>query len=71
MVNIPISAAFRGEAFIRGMCLWIPKMWIPKGAALIRRQRLFEARCLLEEIRYMIVSSDLHHYADVTLSDLP
>ena len=27
-------------------------MWIPKGAALIRGRRLFEARCLLEEIRY-------------------
>ena len=25
-------------------------MWIPKGAALIRGQRLFEARCLLVEI---------------------
>ena len=28
-------------------------MWIPKGAALIRGLRLFEARCLLEEIQYI------------------
>ena len=28
-------------------------MWTPKGAALIREQRLFEARRLLEEIRYL------------------
>ena len=27
-------------------------MWIPKGAALIRERGLFEARRLLEEIRY-------------------
>ena len=27
-------------------------MWIPKGAAFIRGWRLFEARSLLEEIRY-------------------
>ena len=27
-------------------------MWIPKGAALIRGRHLFEARRLLEEIRY-------------------
>ena len=26
-------------------------MWIPKGATLIRRRRLFTARCLLEEIQ--------------------
>ena len=28
-------------------------MWIPKGAALTRGRRLFEARRLLEEIRYL------------------
>ena len=28
-------------------------MWIPKGLALIRGQRLFEAPCLLEEIRHL------------------
>ena len=33
-----------GEALI--------SMWIPKGAALIRGRLLFEARRLLEEIRY-------------------
>ena len=27
-------------------------MWIPKSDALIREQRLFEVKCLLEEIRY-------------------
>ena len=32
-------------------------MWIPKGAALIRGLRLFEARRLLEEIRYTYVYS--------------
>ena len=28
-------------------------MWIPKGVAFIRGRRLFEARDLLEEIRYV------------------
>ena len=28
-------------------------MWIPKGVALIRGGRLFEARRLLDEIRYI------------------
>ena len=28
-------------------------MWIPKGAALISGRRLFEARRLLEEMRYV------------------
>ena len=28
-------------------------MWIPKGAVLIRGRHLFEARHLLEEIRYV------------------
>ena len=30
-------------------------MWIPKGAALIRGRDLFEARRLLEEIRYVLL----------------
>ena len=30
-------------------------MRIPKGAALIRGQRLFEARRLLDEIRYLFI----------------
>ena len=29
-------------------------MWIPKGATLIRGHRLFEARHLLEEIKYQM-----------------
>ena len=28
-------------------------MWIPKGAAVIRGRRLFDARHLLEETQYM------------------
>ena len=31
-------------------------MWIPKGAELIRRQRLFEARRLLEEIGHVLIA---------------
>ena len=31
-------------------------MWIPKGAELIRRQRLFEARRLLEEIGHALTA---------------
>ena len=30
-------------------------MWIPKGVALIRGRDLFEARRLLEEIRYVLL----------------
>ena len=29
-------------------------MWIPKGDALIRERRLFEVKCLLEEIWYVM-----------------
>ena len=36
-------ALIRGEVLI--------SMWIPKGDALIRGRRLFEVKCLLEEIR--------------------
>ena len=32
-------------------------MWIPKGAALIRGRRLFEARYLLEEIQYLFFTA--------------
>ena len=45
MLSILISAAFIGAALIRGEALI--SMWIPK------MQRLFEARGLLEEIRYI------------------
>ena len=48
-MTILISAAFIVTAFIRGKAL-ISK-WIPKGTALVRERRLFEARRLLEEIR--------------------
>ena len=40
--------------------------WIPKGAALIRRRRLFEARGLLEEIRYSTV---LHSFNSFVFID--
>ena len=49
MVTILIYAAFKGVALIREEAL-VP-MWIPNGAALVRWQRLFETRLLLEEIR--------------------
>ena len=48
MVTILIRPAFLGAVLIRGEALI--SMWIPKDAALIRGQRLFEARRLLEEI---------------------
>ena len=32
-------------------------MWIPKGAALIRGRRSFEALCLLEKIWYLIFTA--------------
>ena len=32
-------------------------MWIPKGAALIRGRPLFEALCLLQEIRYLFFTA--------------
>ena len=36
-------------------------MWVPKSAALIRGQCLFEARCLLEEIWYLSLVSLTPH----------
>ena len=54
IVNIPISAVFRSAALIRRKVLI--SMWIPKSAVLIRGQRLFEVRCLLEEIRYTYIT---------------
>ena len=36
-------------------------MWIPKGATLIRGRRLFEAWCLLEEIRYLFFTGTKIH----------
>ena len=50
MVSILISGAFIGAALIRGEALI--SMWVLKSAAIIRGRRLFEARHLLEEIRY-------------------
>ena len=55
MVTILISPRFIGAALIGGEPLI--SMWIPKGAALIRGQRLFEASCLLEEIRYLFFTA--------------
>ena len=52
MVTILISIAFRGAELIRGEALI--SMWIPRGEALIRGRSLFEARRLLEEIRYIL-----------------
>ena len=54
IVNIPISAVFGSAALIRRKVLI--SMWIPKSAVLIRGQRLFEVRCLLEEIRYTYIT---------------
>ena len=34
-------------------------MWIPKGAALVRGQRLFEARRLSGEIQYKIIFENI------------
>ena len=34
-------------------------MWLPKGVALVRGRRLFEARRLLEEIRHLFKINDL------------
>ena len=50
MVTILISAAFIGAARSKGEALI--SMWTRKNAALNRGRRLFEARRLLEEIRY-------------------
>ena len=50
-MTILISAAFRVAALIREEALI--SLWITKSAALIRGQRLFEARYLLEEIQYI------------------
>ena len=55
MVTILISPAFIGAALIAGEALI--SMWIPKVAALIRGRRLFEAPCLLEEIRYLFFTA--------------
>ena len=33
-------------------------MWVPKGAALIKGRHLFEARPLLEEMRYLFVTGE-------------
>ena len=51
MVTILTRAAFSGPALLEEALI---SMWIPKDAVLIRRRRLFEARRLLEEIRYAI-----------------
>ena len=51
-----ISAVFKDAAFITVEALvraeTLISMWIPKGAVLIRERHLFEARYLLEKIRY-------------------
>ena len=49
MVTILISSVFRIAVVFTGEALI--SMWIPKGTALIRGRRFFEARRLLEEIR--------------------
>ena len=50
MVTVLISTVFRGAALIRGRRLF--QCGHPKVPLLIRGQRLFDARRLLEEIRY-------------------
>ena len=55
MVTILIRPAFLGAVLIRGEALI--SMWIPKDAALIRGQRLFENPCLLEEIQYLFFTA--------------
>ena len=49
MVTILIISVLRVAVVITGEALI--SMWIPKGTALIRGRRFFEARRLLEEIR--------------------
>ena len=44
-----------GRCLLEGDCI---SMWIPKDAALIRGQHLFEARSLLEEIKYSILDQN-------------
>ena len=55
MINILINPAFIGAALIEGEAHI--SMWIPKVAALIGRRRLFEAPCLLDEIRYLFFTA--------------
>ena len=51
VVTLLISTTTLNTGLIKGDPLI--SMWIPKGVLLIRRWRLFEAQCLLEEIRYL------------------
>ena len=65
IVTILITAVFRTAALIRGEALI--SMCIPKGVALIRGRRLFEARRLLEEIRYTYIYYIIYIYIYVCM----
>ena len=53
MATVLRSAAFIGAGRIRGEVLI--SVWIAKGGAFIRGQRLFETPHLLEEIQYIFL----------------